>query len=220
MKIKKIKIFALATVMFAGINITSLKAQSAIDVEASQMVTNFVFTNSLGEQQSSYLVWKADNEYKPAYSGAYHLGYSYTLDMGMFFRAHTGMRKSGATMVYDDANYQWDLQYLQGRLGIGYGYSIGMVAPYLCVSGYYSHLLKANQVIDNQEFNIKKSGDIEKNDFGLYTSPGVRIDASDYMSVYLELSYLMGLQNIETSDAQESLNIANAFTVGVSFNIQ
>jgi len=197
-------------------------AQSSITIEASQMITNFAFQNSEGLQENSYFILNSENEYKPVYSGSYHVGYAYMFDMGLFIKANVGMRKGGATMVYDNNNYRWDLKYGQGRLGFGYALDLGLFAPYLGVYGYYAQLLKANQTINNEDFDIINNGEIESNDYGVYVSPGVQINASDYMSVFLEISYLMGLQNIESSqdEGQEAYNLANAFTLGLSFNIE
>ncbi len=198
-----------------------VKAQSSITIDASQQITNFVFTDGSGIQENSYLVFGEENTYKPVYSGAYSVGYSYLLDFGLFFRTGIGMRNAGATMVYDAANYQWDFRYLHARLGTGYAYEIGRVSPYLGVSGYFGYLLKANQKVNNEDFDIIDSGSIQTNDFGLLFSPGVRIDASDYISIYSEISYLMGLQNIETGDSgQEAVNTAYMLTLGLSFTFQ
>ncbi|MFW5821498.1 MAG: hypothetical protein ACOCWA_09415 [Bacteroidota bacterium] len=202
-------------------NFNSLKAQSGITIDASQQITNFVFSDGSGVQDNTYLIFGEENLYKPVYSGAYSVGYSYLLNFGMFIRASAGMRNAGATMVYDAVNYQWNLKYLQGKLGIGYALSLGRVNPYFGVSGYYGQLVKAQQVINNEDFDIIDSGDIQSNDYGLYISPGVRIDASEYISVYGELGYSMGLQNIETADnGQEASNLAYMLTLGLSFTIK
>ena len=56
-------------------------------------------------------------------------------------------------MVYDGYNYLWDLQYTDIKLGGGYIYNAGRLKPYLSVSGYFAYLLKANQTINNQNFD-------------------------------------------------------------------
>lgn len=198
-----------------------LKAQSSITIDASQQITNFVFTDGSGLQDNTYMMFGEDNIYKPVYSGAYSFGYSYLLDFGLFIKANVGMRNAGATMVYDETNYKWELQYLQGKIGAGYAYDLGLFNPYIAVTGYYGSLIKANQRINNEDFDIIDSGSIQKNDFGLNIPIGVRIDASEYVSVYTEASYLMGLRNIETSDnGQNAKNVGYMFTLGLSFAIQ
>ncbi len=198
-----------------------VKAQSSITIDASQQITNFVFINGSGLQDNSQLMFGEDNLYKPVYSGAYSFGYSYLLDFGMFIRLNVGMRNAGATMVYDATNYQWEFQYLKTNLGVGYALDMGRINPYLGVSGYYGSLLKANQRINNEDYDIIDSESIQKSDFGLSFPLGVRIDASEFVSVYTEVSYLMGLQNIETADnGQEANNVAYLFTLGLSFAIK
>jgi hypothetical protein len=197
------------------------QAQSSITIDASQQITNFVFTNDKGLQDNTYLIFGEENLYKPVYSGAYSFGYSYLFDFGMFIRAKAGMRNSGATMVYDATNYKWEFQYLQGNVGLGYALNLGRVNPYLAVSGYYGYLLKANQRINNEDFDIIDSESIQKSDYGINIPLGVRIDASEYRSVYTEASYLMGLQNIENADNnQEANNVGYMFTLGLSFTIK
>ncbi|MEX0983003.1 MAG: hypothetical protein WD577_12380 [Bacteroidales bacterium] len=207
-----------AAVMLLTIN--QVNAQSSITIDASQQITNFVFVDGSGFQDNTYLIFGENNLYKPVYSGTYNVGYSYLLDFGLFFKTSVGMRNAGATMVYDATNYLWEFQYLQTKLGTGYSLNLGLFNPYLSVSGYFGYLVKANQRVNNEDSDIIDSGSIITKDFGLYISPGVRIDASDYISVYSELSYLMGLQNIEATESQQATNLAYMLTLGLSFTIQ
>jgi len=194
------------------ITINTLYAQSSIRVDASQLITNFKFTDSKGN---------VDDSYSPLFAGAYSVGYAYELDFGLFFNVGAGMRKAGATMVYDAANYQWNLQYAQAKLGTGYAYDLGIVKPYLGVSGYYGYLLKANQTVNNEDFDILDSESIKKDDYGLYFTPGLKINVSGVISVYTEYSYLMGLNNIETGDSGQETNIvSHVVTFGLSFTFE
>ena len=217
---KKLISLALACSTIIVLTVSSVNAQSSITIEASQQITNFVFVDGTGLQDNTYLIFGKDNLYKPVYSGAYSIGYAYLLDFGMFFRINLGMRNAGATMVYDATNYLWDFQYLQAKLGTGYSLNLGLFNPYLSVSGYFGHLVKANQRLNNEDYDIIDSGSIITNDFGLYFSPGVRIDASDFISVYSELSYLLGLKNIESTESQKATNVAYMITLGLSFTIK
>lgn len=187
-------------------------AQSSITLEASQIISNFKYVDSEGTQDSNYM---------PTYSGGYNFGYTYALDMGVFFNLGVGMRRAGATLIVDASNYQWDLQYGQARLTAGYAYDLGRIKPYVKVAGYYGFLLKANQIINNENFDIKDTGSIEKGDVGLYFSPGAKMDISDAIAVYAEYSYLLGLKNVETtSNGQTAKNRASVLTLGLSFAIQ
>jgi len=199
----------------------NIQAQSSITIDASQQITNFVFVDGAGIQDNTYMVFGEGNTYKPVYTGAYSFGYSYMLDFGLFFRANIGMRNAGATMVYDAVNYSWDFQYFQMKLGTGYSLNLGLFNPYIGLSGYYGGMLKANQRINNEDFDIIDSESINKHDIGLSIPLGVRLDASEFVSVYTEISYLMGLKNIETAgNGQEASNVAYQITLGLSFTIK
>ncbi|WP_152425054.1 hypothetical protein [Nafulsella turpanensis] len=202
--------------MFGLMSATTTMAQSSLTLDASQLSSNFKFINSEGE---------ADSEYNPTYTGAYSLGYQYATEGGFIARANVGMRNAGATMVYDDANYLWDLQYADAKLGAGYRYNPGRFSPYLIVSAYYAYLLKGNQVQGTSNHDLIKAGELQRRDYGVVVNPGVELSLSEYISVYTEFSYLMGLQNIEAkpvegADAvQQGYNRAFALTLGLAFTI-
>lgn len=209
----------------------SANGQSRLFVDASQQITSFRFVSSDGI---------LDKNYSPVYNGAYSVGYSYEFDFGLFLKGNTGMRKAGATMVYDASNYQWDLQFLNTEIAAGYQYPIGMFSPYISVSSYYGFLLKANQRINNEDFDIIDSKSMIRHDVGIILSPGVNVNVSDVIRIFGEVSFLRGLQNVEAESegkttlsyllgtkklvedvtGQVSTNIAYQFTVGLSFAIQ
>ena len=212
---KNILLKSTALMMLLGVYAlfsTTIAQQSSITLEASQIISNFKFVDSGGTQNKDYM---------PTYSGGYNFGYTYALDMGAFFNLGVGMRRSGATLIVDASNYQWDLQYGQARLTAGYAYDLGRIKPYAKIGAYYGFLLKANQIINNENFDIKDTQSIEKGDVGLYFSPGAKMDISDAIAVYAEYSYLLGLKNVETTaDGQKAKNRASILTLGLSFAIQ
>jgi len=211
MKYLSIKIIALSVVLFVGIQSQAL-SQSSVTIDASQYISNFAYETSEGTK---------DSEYSAVYAGGYSLGYSYDLGMGAFLSGKLGMRPGGATLVVDNSNYQWDLQYSQISLGGGYAYDLGRIKPYLALEGYYGILLKANQTINNEDFDIRDSGSIETGDFGIYISPGAQLAVSDAITVFAQYSYVLGLQNVETTtDGQNAKNRASALTLGLSFSIE
>lgn len=210
MKYFTIKIIGLSLALFFLLGNQGI-AQSSITIDASQYISNFAYELSDGTK---------DSEYSPVYGGGYSLGYSYALDMGVFLNGSLGMRPGGATLVVDNTNYQWDLQYGQISLGGGYAFDLGRIKPYLAIDAYYGFLLKANQRINNEDFDIRDSGSIETGDFGIYVSPGAQLAVSDDITVFAEYSYVLGLMNVETTtDGQDAKNRASALTLGLSFNI-
>ncbi|MBL4652663.1 MAG: outer membrane beta-barrel protein [Flavobacteriales bacterium] len=189
----------------------ALVAQSNFTIDASQTLSTFQFVDSEAN---------VDKSYSGNYSGAYNLGYRYIHEKGIIVRTGIGMRTGGATMVYDGINYNWSLQYATFNLGGGYMYGDGLFKPYLTVAGYFGYLLKANQTVNNEDFDIINIGEIQKIDYGVIGSLGTQITLSDEISAYTEFSYLRGLGNLETNETgQKSSNISYMLSLGMSFSI-
>lgn len=188
---------------------SSVSAQSAITFDATQLYSSFKFNDSDNLE--------LNDEYSGVFTGAYTLGYRYTADFGLVVRTGIGMRKAGATLVYDESEYSWKLQYLNAKLGIGYMYKTKRVNPYFVAYGYYSHLLQGSQTLNNEHFNIVESELLKRSDYGLIFAPGVELKFSELLSSYLEFNYLMGLQNIETDAGQTTKNYAYGVTLGLAF---
>ena len=208
-KVLKSKILLLS-LGFLLMGTACLVAQSNITIDASQTLTSFKFLDDQGNQ---------DKGYSGVYSGAYSLGYRYTGKKGSLFRGGVGMRKAGASLVYDGMNYSWNLQYLDIKLGAGWMFGKKRTKPYICVSPYYAFLLKATQVLNNQAFDILNTKSLKTSDYGVNFTPGVQFKASDVISIYGEFNYMLGLQNLETSTTEKSYNRAYALTLGVAFTI-
>ncbi len=191
--------------------IADVSAQSALTVEASQLYASFKFTDS----QSAALT----SDYSGIFTGAYGLGYCFTTDNGIMLRTGAGMRKAGATMVYDDMNYSWDLQYADLKLGGGYILKTDVASPYINIAGYFAYLLRGFQTINNEDFDIKHNKTINTTDYGIFIIPGVRFTLTDTFSAFVEGSYMMGLQNLETDEGQKSTNSAFGLTLGLSITL-
>ena len=202
-------IFILAGFLF--ISTLGMAQTQSLTIDASQMFTNFKFVNSDGTQ---------DKDYISNVSGAYSLGYQYSFDFGLMINPRIGMRKAGATMMYDNSNYIWDLQYADFKLGLGYKYELGRFSPYFKASPYVAYLMTANQVLNNENYDLLENEELKPLDFGVFFQPGVHASLSDYISAYAEFNYMMGLNNIETNaNGQEGFNKAMAVTLGLSFTI-
>lgn len=190
---------------------SNLQAQS-ITIEGAQQLTTFKFTDSQGT---------VDKDYIGSYNNAFYVGFR-NLDIdGLFITAGLGLRDAGATLVYDNANYIWDLQYATVKAGAGYVFGLGTFQPYVSITPYFSYLLKASQTLNHEVFDMIHAESIERMDYGIIGSPGVTITISDYISTYVEVGYLMGLANLENSDSgQTANNQAYSFTVGLSLSFQ
>ena len=189
---------------------TNVSAQSSVNLEAGQVFATFKYTDSEGVE---------DNSYSYNVLSAYSIGYQHEKQNGLFARAHIGMRKAGANLVYNEVNYIWTMQYADFRAGIGYHFTKWRLKPSIAISPYYAYLLDANQTIIDNNFDIKGNNSIKNSDFGLFISPGLNIILSNYVSIYAEYNYILGLQNIETTEKEKLFNRGFSFNFGVSLNI-
>jgi hypothetical protein len=190
----------------------TLFAQSSLSFEASQLYTSFKFKDADGTILNS--------DYNGIFTGAYAMNYKYITDFGLIIKGGIGMRNGGASLVYDDTNYSWKLQYAEVKPGVGYILTTGKIRPYLIASGYYAYLLRGFQTLNDEQYNITESGLLNKTDYGLMITPGVEFGLSEYIASYLELNYLTGLNNIETDEGQNAKNLAYGLTLGISFLIK
>lgn len=206
---KNIKLVLLAACL--SLSAAMASAQSGLTLEATQQYASFKFMDSDAV--------KLNSEYSGLFTGGYGIGFRYVSEGGFIVRAGVGMRNAGASLVYDDMNYSWKLQYGDIRPGIGYMFKTNRVSPYLTVSGYFAYLLRGTQTLNNEDFNITESGLLNRFDMGVIFMPGIEIKLSDYISTYAEFDYLWGLKNLETDSAQKASNYAYGVTLGLSFTI-
>jgi len=199
--------FALLTGLFYS---RTIIAQSYINLEAGQVFSTFKYIDSKGVE---------DNTYSYNVLSSYSLGYQYAKQNGFFARVSLGMRKAGANLVYNKINYIWNMQYTSVNAGIGYQFNKWRLKPYLFVSPYYASLLDATQTINSDNYDIKDNKSIKDNDFGLFIAPGLNIILSNYVSIYAEYDYILGLHNIETAQAEQLYNRGFSLNFGVSLNI-
>lgn len=198
---------------------TSVSAQSSLTIDASQMMTSFKFIDSEGNQ---------DKTYNSILAGSYSVGYRYKSESGFLVRAAVGMRNAGATMVYEDINYLWDFQYADIKLGAGYMINMGRFSPYMSASPYFAYLLKANQTINNVNYDLVDAKQMQSFDYGVNITPGLQLNLSNYISAYTEFNYLMGLNNIEShsttnleagTSESKGYNKSLMLTLGIAFTI-
>ena len=193
MNISLLKNIILFPVLFITIHSSS---QSNVTFDAGQMFSTFKFIDAQGNQEKNL----TNN-----ITGCFSLGYQYEQNNGLFVRANVGMRKAGASMVFDETNVNWNMQYADVSLGLGYILNKWRLKPYFSASPYFGYLLKADQTIGPDKYDIKQKKLIKTSDFGVFLSPGVKIAVSNLISIYAEYKYILGLQNLETSD-QKSFN--------------
>jgi len=193
------------------VSLSSHAQESSFTIEASQLVTTFKFVDSDDVKQNS--------DYQSIFTGSYGVGYRNFFDNNIVLKAGLGKRNGGANYVYDDMNYSWRLEYLEAKVGGGYILKRRVFSPYAVINAYYGHLLRGTQILNNEEFNITKSGILKKSDFGLIGNIGLNFSISNFVSAYAEGLYLFGLGNIEEDSGQTSSNRGYGITLGLSFNL-
>ncbi|WP_296618972.1 outer membrane beta-barrel protein [Marivirga sp.] len=217
--LQKKKLLIMVTLFLMG---SVAQAQlSGISIEASQQFSNFSYQNSDGLGGKSFL---GSDEYTGIYAGGYNLGYRMTTLDNIVIRASIGMRRAGASLVFEDIVNTWSFQYADFRAAAGYEYGLGdKLGIYLTAGPYAAYLLRASQTRNDVDYNLKENGEINTWDFGIVASPGVKYQVSDFIDVYAEADYLFGLKNLETNAAdtgQESYNVGLAISLGVVFIIE
>lgn len=206
MNISLLKNIILFLVLFIAIPSSS---QSNVTFDAGQMFSTFKFVDAQGNQEK---------DLTSNITGCFSLGYQYVQNNGLFVRTNAGMRKAGASMVFDETNVKWNLQYADVSLGLGYVLNKWRLKPYISASPYFGYLLKAEQTIGPDNYDIKEKKLIKTSDFGVFISPGLKIAVSNLVSIYAEYKYILGLQNLETSD-QKSFNRGFSVNLGVAVTI-
>lgn len=185
-------------------------AQSSLTVEAGQNFTTLKYTNDDPDQI---------RDYTRNFSSSLNIGFEYALPQGVFFNSKVGLRKGGASYVYDDFNYRWDLNYAEVRLGLGYRYNWDKISVQFSTQGYYGYLYKAEQRLHNTTRDMLLAGTYEDMDAGLFFSPGVYYKLAENLSLGLDLNYMLGLMNIETDEGQETKNELMGTSLGLRINL-
>jgi opacity protein-like surface antigen len=121
-------------------------------------------------------------------------------------------------MVLDGLNLNWNIQYAEANIGVGYILNKWRIKPYFSTSPYFGYILKANQSIGSDNYDIKKNNSLKTTDFGLTFSPGLKIALSNSISFYADYKYILGLQNLEKS-GQKSFNRGFSINLGVCVTI-
>jgi hypothetical protein len=185
--------------------------QPTLTFDAGQVFSTFKFIDSQGNQPK---------ELTHNRSFGFSLGYRYPLPNGLFIRTNIGLRKAGASMIYEGLNINWNIQYADANIGLGYMYNKWRLKPYFSVSPYFGYMLKANQLIGAFNYDIKEIKSMKTTDFGLFFSPGLKIVLSKSIAFYVEYKYILGLKNLETATDKKSTNRGWAINLGVAITVE
>ncbi|MES2140417.1 MAG: hypothetical protein V4511_11985 [Bacteroidota bacterium] len=194
--------------------------QPALTFDAGQVFSIFKFIDSQGNKPK---------EFTHNRTSGFSLGYRYPLLNGLFIRINTGLRKAGASMIYEGLYVNWNIQYADANIGLGYMYPKsyspikgwkGGIKPYFSVSPYFGYMLKGNQLIAAFNYDIKKIKSMKATDAGLFFSPGFKIAFSKSIAFSAEYKYILGLKNLETAIDKKSTNRGWAINLGVAVTVE
>ncbi len=184
-------------------------AQSNVTFDAGQVFSTYKFIDTLGNKE---------NDFTNNIGGRFSIGYQHAQNNGLFIRTNIGMRKAGASIIVDEINVSWDIQYADASVGLGYVLDKWRLKPYFSASPYFGYMLKGNQTIGADNYDIKKNKAIKTTDLGIFFSPGLKIALSNNISFYTEYNYILGLQNLEKTN-QKSFNRGFSINLGISVAI-
>ncbi|MES2286880.1 MAG: outer membrane beta-barrel protein [Bacteroidota bacterium] len=191
-------------------------AQHYVNLEGAQVYSTFKFSSKISDKDQIF----TDN---PAYArtvvSAFGLVYEYEHSNGLFVLGGVGMRKAGSSLVFNNIDYIWKMQYVDVKAGIGYQFNKWRIKPYAAVAPYYASLLNANQTVGQKSYDIKAGKFIKKYDLGFFLAIGFKATISKQISIFTEYNYILGLKNIETTADQYLYNRGFSIKVGLSLNI-
>jgi hypothetical protein len=198
---------ALLIILIINVFVTKhLAAQSALNIDAGEVFSTFKYSDSNGSEKN----------FTSNITSCFSLGYQYTANSGLFIKANVGLRKAGASFVYNKTNIDWNLQYTTVDLGVGYILNKWRLKPYISASPYFAYMLKGEETLGQYSYDIKQNKSMSGTDFGVYISPGVKIALSNFVSFYAEYKQILGLQNLETTTGQASYNRGFSVNLGIA----
>lgn len=194
-----------------------MAAQSFLNLDVAQNFSTFKFSYNpiLNDNIQPY----PNPEYSQISTTAFGAGYSYLHTSGVFASGGLSFRKAGASLVYKKINYLWNLQYFDVKAGLGYQYDKWRIKPLASIIPYYAYLMNAKQSIGLNYYDVKADKALKEYDLGLLLNLGANIALSQYIAIYAEYGYNLGLKNIEPGEAQYLYNRGFAIKLGLSISI-
>lgn len=184
-------------------------AQSTVTFDAGQTFSTFKYSDSQGPI----------NDFSNNITGCFSLGYSYIGQNGIVIRSTAGMRKAGASLVYNETNFDWNLQYTDIHIGAGYVFNRWMVKPYFVASPYFAYMLKGRQEIGENSYDVVKNRTMSTLDYGVCFVPGLKISLTNTIAFYAEYKQILGLQNLEMSSTNNQKTFNRGFSVNLGIAI-
>ncbi|MES2592354.1 MAG: SPOR domain-containing protein [Bacteroidota bacterium] len=193
--------------------IKTAAAQSFLNLDAAQVFSTFKFSAASNNPSLAKPV------YSQISSAAFGLSYEHNYTSGLLVIGGVNVRKAGASLVYKRTNYEWNLQYVDLKFGVGYQLNKWRLKPYVSAVPFFSYLMNAKQSIGLNYFDIKATKAVKNYDYGVFMGVGFKAALSPYILIFTEYNYILGLKNIEPATGQYLYNRGFAVKLGLGFSI-
>lgn len=203
--VNNIKIFPVLVLYFIC-SFATAQTQPTVTFDAGQTFSTYKYTDSAG----------SITDFTNNITGSYNLGYQHITNSGLFVRTGIGMRKGGASLLYNGIQVDWVTQYADAQLGVGYIYNAWRVKPYISATGYYAIMLKGIQSLGQTQYDILQNKTMSPSDYGVFIMPGVKVALTNSVSIFAEYKHILGLQNLELTSGQKSYNRGYSVNLGVA----
>jgi len=189
-----------------------LKSQNKIGVSFGQTYSTFRFKDSEGAVE--------DLKYTIRYG--YGVIWQQEITDFLFAEGSLAYNCKGATSTLGVQKLDWSLHYVNASISAGYKMTIGRLSPHGGAGLYYGRLLKAEQFIGSDYFDLIETDYIRKSDFGANIFAGIGYDYSDNGSVFVRLNETIGLLQLEKDEqaTQRMFNRTFLIQLGLFFTIQ
>lgn len=192
--------------------VLNLNAQYNIGVSFKQNYSTLRFLDSESN--------KEDLDF--AINFGYGLSYQLEFSDEFYGEAMLAYNTLGANSTLGVQKLDWSLGYVQLGVHAGYKLDLRRLFPHVGLGAYYGRLMKADQFIGPDFYNLMDENDINKNDVGALIVAGLEYEYSRDGSVFIRFEESIGLLNLEQDQeaSQSMFNRVFSIQLGLLFNIQ
>lgn len=188
-----------------------VQAQEQVGLHFSHNFSTFRFLDNEGEKEDL------------KYTIKYGYGFIFQKQFGsnVFAESLLSYNNKGANSQIGNAKLDWSFHYVNMTLNGGYKLDLGRLHPYGGLGIYYGRLLKADQFVGSEYYDLMTMDIISMNDFGVNAFGGVEFAYSRSGSVFIRLNQEMGLLQLERAEdnIQKMFNRTFSIQLGLLFNI-
>ena len=201
-------------VFMIALALQPLAAQPSLHLKSGLSASSFFFKNSKGE---------TDKSFRYLISNYSALGCDANFGRHAIISA-LGFRQVGASTLISQTKVKWDIKYLDLNLGYGFNYySSPKVMLGIGAGVNLGILLKAEQSIGSEAYNLLKDNALRQIDLGANGFANAKIKMAEGVYLSLEYRYNVSMLNIETdkqAPAQTTRNQSHNFLAGIAINLR